>query len=166
MTVILGKSLNDYIKVITLPVAVWFVWRLISLGATVMLLGGLNAAMAGGGTPAGAGAALGVLGIAMVLGLVGLAIEVFMGAWIGWRTVTVLKGSYPHAVVSALLAAVITTVIAVVLGFISNVLMGSDIATVMVGLLITAVIGFVVAVIELGILAVIGVFVAGMMKKK
>ncbi len=159
---IMGKSWNDYIKVITLPLAVWILWDLASFVVGIVFASQFTAAVAEGADATGAAV------IIMVMGLVGLLVYAIAGLWIGWNTVKMIKGSYIEAAVAAIIAAVIATVVSVVLGIISSVIAGgvAGLATMLVGLLITGVIGLILACVIVVILAVIGVFIAKMMGKR
>jgi len=157
---LLGKSLNEYVNVITLPLAVWIVWSIVSFIINLAFAPAVKNAGVGG-----MGADVTALMIVGVVALIGLVVNVLAGIWIGWRTVTIIHGSYGHAAVAGVIAAAVNSAVTFILVIISGVFTG-DLLAAVVSAIIGAVFGFIVGAIIAIILAAIGVFIASVMGKR
>ncbi len=164
---IMGKSINDYIKVVKLPLAVWIFCDLVEFAVGMIFANEIAAVQAAGPVPAAVAVTPGVL-IAAIVGLVWIAISILIGVWIGWRTLTVIRGAYRHAALAAIIAVAINIAVSFALGIVSLVITPSalGIAVAIVRLIESAILGFVVWGAIAIIMAVIGMFVARKMKRK
>jgi hypothetical protein len=158
---IMGKSWNDYIKVIKLPLAVWIFWDIAYFVIITLFPWAMGGAAAGGAVDTG------TAGMLLIVSLSGLLAYLTAGFLIGWNTVKIIRGSYIEAVIAATIVAVISTIISFILSIISSVITGGVVGL-MAALLVLAaggILGLVITGVIAIILALIGVFVAKMMMK-
>jgi len=160
---ILGKSINDYIKIVTLPVAVWLLWDILMFVVGIIFAAQIAAAATAGGAAAATGAGLGMLGMLAILGIFGWLLYLAIGLWIGWRTVKSFRGNLPQAVVAGLAVGIINIAFVLVLNIFSAVITG-QFASIIFAIL-GAIIGGVISLVVVAVLAAVGAFIAQMMKK-